>query len=133
MTVLLSVCLYILFVCLLFVGVLLQAAPPDIRVALTEIVSFMIDRDYIQVKHCPCSIFIIKLSSKLMVCVCLLQSHEAYLRMAIGNAPWPLGVTMVGIHARTGREKIFAQNVARILHMHVAVTIRLLSVSLSET
>lgn len=35
--------------------------------------------------------------------------------MAIGNAPWPLGVTMVGIHARTGREKIFAQNVARIL------------------
>ena len=35
--------------------------------------------------------------------------------MAIGNAPWPIGVTMVGIHARTGREKIFAQNVARIL------------------
>ena len=34
--------------------------------------------------------------------------------MAIGNAPWPIGVTMVGIHARTGREKIFAQNVARI-------------------
>jgi hypothetical protein len=35
--------------------------------------------------------------------------------MAIGNAPWPIGVTMVGIHARTGREKIFAQHVARIL------------------
>lgn len=38
--------------------------------------------------------------------------------MAIGNAPWPIGVTMVGIHARTGREKIFAQHVARILFMN---------------
>ena len=37
--------------------------------------------------------------------------------MAIGNAPWPIGVTMVGIHARTGREKIFAQHVARILFL----------------
>ena len=45
----------------------------------------------------------------------LLQANDSYLQMAIGNAPWPIGVTMVGIHARTGREKIFAQNVARIL------------------
>lgn len=37
--------------------------------------------------------------------------------MAIGNAPWPIGVTMVGIHARTGREKIFSQNIARILFL----------------
>ena len=44
-----------------------------------------------------------------------LQANDSYLQMAIGNAPWPIGVTMVGIHARTGREKIFAQNVARIL------------------
>ena len=36
--------------------------------------------------------------------------------MAIGNAPWPIGVTMVGIHARTGREKIFAKNVAHVLN-----------------
>ena len=41
--------------------------------------------------------------------------------MAIGNAPWPIGVTMVGIHARTGREKIFAQHVARILLRTVLV------------
>lgn len=45
----------------------------------------------------------------------ILQANDSYLQMAIGNAPWPIGVTMVGIHARTGREKIFAQNVARIL------------------
>lgn len=44
----------------------------------------------------------------------VLQANDSYLQMAIGNAPWPIGVTMVGIHARTGREKIFAQNVARI-------------------
>lgn len=36
--------------------------------------------------------------------------------MAIGNAPWPIGVTMVGIHARTGREKISARNVAHVLN-----------------
>lgn len=36
--------------------------------------------------------------------------------MAIGNAPWPIGVTMVGIHARTGREKISSRNVAHVLN-----------------
>lgn len=36
--------------------------------------------------------------------------------MAIGNAPWPIGVTMVGIHARTGREKIFSRNVAHVMN-----------------
>lgn len=28
----------------------------------------------------------------------------------------PIGVTMVGIHARTGREKIFSKNVAHVLN-----------------
>lgn len=44
------------------------------------------------------------------------QASSAYLQMAIGNSPWPIGVTMVGIHARTGREKIFAQNIAHVLN-----------------
>lgn len=44
------------------------------------------------------------------------KASDAYLQMAIGNAPWPIGVTMVGIHARTGREKIFAQNIAHVLN-----------------
>jgi len=38
------------------------------------------------------------------------------MEMAIGNAPWPIGVTMVGIHARTGREKIHDKNVAHVLN-----------------
>lgn len=45
-----------------------------------------------------------------------LRANDAYLEMAIGNAAWPIGVTMVGIHARTGREKIFARNVAHVLN-----------------
>ncbi|NXH87060.1 PRP18 factor, partial [Edolisoma coerulescens] len=44
------------------------------------------------------------------------QANDAYLQMAIGNAPWPIGVTMVGIHARTGREKIFSKHVAHVLN-----------------
>ena len=47
---------------------------------------------------------------------CVFEANDAYLEMAIGNAPWPIGVTMVGIHARTGREKIFARNVAHVLN-----------------
>jgi len=45
-----------------------------------------------------------------------LRANDIYLEMAIGNAPWPIGVTMVGIHARTGREKISARNVAHVLN-----------------
>ncbi|EDV25386.1 uncharacterized protein TRIADDRAFT_50164 [Trichoplax adhaerens] len=59
--------------------------------ALTEIVVNMLDREYV-------------------------KANDIYVRMAIGNAAWPIGVTMVGIHARTGREKIFAQHVAHVLN-----------------
>jgi pre-mRNA-splicing factor 18 len=41
------------------------------------------------------------------------KADEAYLTMAIGNAAWPLGVTMVSIHERAGRTKLFSQQVAR--------------------
>ncbi|KAL8293464.1 hypothetical protein RQP46_000165 [Phenoliferia psychrophenolica] len=45
-----------------------------------------------------------------------LVANDAYLRLSIGNAPWPIGVTMVGIHERSGREKIFSNNVAHVLN-----------------
>jgi hypothetical protein len=38
---------------------------------------------------------------------CLSAANERYMEMAIGNAPWPIGVTNAGIHARPGRERIF--------------------------
>ena len=44
------------------------------------------------------------------------QANDAYLQMAIGNAPWPMGVTMVGIHERSAREKIFTNQVAHVLN-----------------
>jgi pre-mRNA-splicing factor 18 len=33
-------------------------------------------------------------------------AHEWYIKTAIGNSAWPIGVTMVGIHERSGREKL---------------------------
>lgn len=68
-----------------------KTVPEDIAESLTEITRFMLDRDYI-------------------------HASDSYLQMAIGNAPWPIGVTMVGIHARTGREKIFSKNVAHVMN-----------------
>lgn len=44
------------------------------------------------------------------------RANEEYLTLAIGNAAWPIGVTMVGIHERSGREKIFAQNIPHVLN-----------------
>ncbi|CAN8025144.1 unnamed protein product [Ixodes persulcatus] len=65
--------------------------PEDILDHLVRIVKHMLQREYV-------------------------RANDAYLQMAIGNAPWPIGVTMVGIHARTGREKIFSQNIAHVLN-----------------
>ncbi|KNC53193.1 uncharacterized protein AMSG_12247 [Thecamonas trahens ATCC 50062] len=39
-----------------------------------------------------------------------------FVDMSIGNAPWPIGVTMVGIHERSGRERISAHKVAHVLN-----------------
>ncbi|KAJ3615504.1 hypothetical protein Zmor_016359 [Zophobas morio] len=45
-----------------------------------------------------------------------IEADELYMKLSIGNAAWPIGVTMVGIHARTGREKIFSGKVAHVLN-----------------
>lgn len=44
------------------------------------------------------------------------QAHDAYMDLSIGRAAWPMGVTMVGIHARSGREKISSSNVAHVMN-----------------
>jgi pre-mRNA-splicing factor 18 len=38
------------------------------------------------------------------------KAMEVYVELTIGNAPWPMGVTSVGIHARAAREKIGERN-----------------------
>ena len=35
-----------------------------------------------------------------------LRAMDLYLKLSIGNAAWPIGVTQVGIHTRSAREKI---------------------------
>ncbi len=52
-----------------------QTVTDDIRDSLIKMVKFALHRDYI-------------------------ACNEAYMEMAIGNAPWPIGVTNAGIHAR---------------------------------
>jgi pre-mRNA-splicing factor 18 len=47
------------------------------------------------------------------------QANDAYLRLSIGNAAWPLGVTSVGIHARSSDNKI-TDNVAHVLNDEVS-------------
>lgn len=65
--------------------------PADILRDITKIVDLALQREYV-------------------------QANDWYLRMSIGNAPWPMGVTMVGIHERKGREKIFSQSIAHVLN-----------------
>ncbi|KAH7825351.1 Pre-mRNA-splicing factor 18 [Monocercomonoides exilis] len=45
-----------------------------------------------------------------------IRANDLYLRMAIGNAPWPMGVTMSSIHDRSGQKKIAAESIAHILN-----------------
>uniref|UniRef100_A0A7N0ZQH2 Pre-mRNA-splicing factor 18 n=1 Tax=Kalanchoe fedtschenkoi TaxID=63787 RepID=A0A7N0ZQH2_KALFE len=45
-----------------------------------------------------------------------LAATDQYIKLAIGNAPWPIGVTMVGIHERSAREKIYTNSVAHIMN-----------------
>ncbi|OMP05057.1 hypothetical protein COLO4_09079 [Corchorus olitorius] len=56
----------------------------------------------------------------LMVECCMMRDYLAamdhYIKLAIGNAPWPIGVTMVGIHERSAREKIYTNSVAHIMN-----------------
>ena len=68
----------------------LKTVPKDVVDHLDRIVEFMKKREYV-------------------------LATDEYLRLAIGNAPWPMGVTMVGIHERAGRERIFSNKVARLL------------------
>ena len=34
------------------------------------------------------------------------KAHDAYITCAIGNAPWPMGITGTGVHERQGRQHI---------------------------
>lgn len=65
-----------------------NTVPKDILKRLAEICSFMQQHEYV-------------------------RANDAYLKLAIGNAPWPIGVTAVGIHERSAQEKIKTNQIAR--------------------
>ena len=48
--------------------------------------------------------------------LCFAKASDVYLKMAIGNAPWPIGVDHVGIHMRPSRETISMKYVAHVLN-----------------
>lgn len=58
----------------------------------------------------------LKLIAKDLVAKNYKDATSHYIEMSVGNAAWPMGVTMVGIHARTGREKISQNNIAHALN-----------------
>ncbi|CCM04695.1 uncharacterized protein FIBRA_06881 [Fibroporia radiculosa] len=72
-----------------------RSLPPDMLARVAEIVHYMQKRQY-------------------------QKANDSYLRLSIGNAPWPIGVTMVGIHERSAREKISADQVAHVLNDEVS-------------
>lgn len=57
----------------------------------------ILDKLVLMVKHCEEGNF--------------LAANDQYIRTAIGNSAWPIGLTMVGIHERSGREKISTSKV----------------------
>lgn len=61
---------------------------PDVLENITKIVHHMQSREYV-------------------------SANDAYLRLAIGNAPWPIGVTAVSIHERSAQERISTSQTAR--------------------
>ena len=91
-----------------------QNLPGDVLARIAEIVYYMQTRQY-------------------------QKANDSYLRLSIGNAPWPIGVTMVGwvtqkslvlmhphlfppfsIHERSAREKISTDQVAHVLNDEVS-------------
>ncbi|TYZ60206.1 hypothetical protein PybrP1_003528 [[Pythium] brassicae (nom. inval.)] len=68
-----------------------RQVPPDILPNLVEIVRFCRQGEFV-------------------------LANDAYIKLAIGNAAWPIGVTMVGIHERTGREKINSNKQAHVMN-----------------
>ena len=44
------------------------------------------------------------------------KAHDAYIRCAIGNAPWPMGISGTGVHERQGRQHIRESAIAHVMN-----------------
>ena len=65
--------------------------PLDVLGTMVEITTFMQQREYV-------------------------KAHDAYIKCAIGNAPWPMGITGTGIHERQGRQHLREDKVAHVMN-----------------
>jgi len=65
--------------------------PLDVLSTMVEITTFMQQREYV-------------------------RAHDAYINCAIGNAPWPMGITGTGIHERQGRQHLRESKVAHVMN-----------------
>lgn len=98
---------------------LFQQLQEDMIRHFSEIVDWLKQREYVRV--CV-SVSQLNKQTTMIFTTFNLKANDCYLRMAIGNAPWPIGVTMVGIHERSAREKIFSNQVINnppISHLHL--------------
>lgn len=43
------------------------------------------------------------------------DANDGYLTLSIGKAAWPIGVTMVGIHERSAREKLHESDKGHVM------------------
>jgi pre-mRNA-splicing factor 18 len=83
-----------------------RAMDKDVLEKITEICEFLVKRQY-------------------------RRANDIYLRLSIGNAPWPIGVTNISIHERSAHERIDATKVGHVLNDEVFLfTIFLLDVHL---
>ncbi|VDK86824.1 unnamed protein product [Litomosoides sigmodontis] len=59
---------------------------------------------------------LIKICRLLIIDRDYIRANNAYMEMAIGNAPWPVGVTRSGLHQRPGSAKAYVSNIAHVLN-----------------
>jgi len=68
-----------------------KEVPPDILVFLVQIVRFMCDGEFV-------------------------QANDSYIQCAIGNAAWPMGVNVVGIHQRAAHDALSMGKTAHVMN-----------------
>ena len=68
-----------------------RTIPLDVLGTMVEIMTHMQQREYV-------------------------KAHDAYIRCAIGTAPWPMGITGTGIHERQGRQHLRESKVAHVMN-----------------
>ncbi|CAD6193540.1 unnamed protein product [Caenorhabditis auriculariae] len=75
---------------------------------LTSLESYNVNND---IRH-----HLAKICKTLVIERNYIEANNFYMEMAIGNAPWPVGVTRSGIHQRPGSAKAYVSNVAHVLN-----------------